>query len=149
LQLKFGVIEQTIQWRASPEDVFNALLDPAKHSDFTGSLATTSRGTGVRFTAWNGYISGKNIRLVKDKKIIQEWKTTEWPTGYPPSRLEFTLTARNGGTELKMVHSKIPAEQIEEYRKGWYDSYWNPLKKYFGKSKSIASPGVEKKKGAS
>jgi activator of HSP90 ATPase len=29
--------------------------------------------------AWNMYISGKNIELVKDKKIVQEWKTTEWP----------------------------------------------------------------------
>jgi activator of HSP90 ATPase len=131
LQLKFGVIEQTMRFNATPEEVFDALVDPFKHSEFTGSRATTSRRAGARFTAWDGYISGKNIRLVKDKKIVQEWKTTEWPKGYPPSRLEFTLTAKDGGTELKMVHSKVPAEQVEDYRKGWYDSYWNPLKRYF------------------
>ncbi len=136
LQLKFGVIEQTVQFDATPENVFDALLDPLKHSEFTGSRATTSRRTGARFTAWDGYISGKNVRLVKDKKIIQEWKTTEWPKGYPPSRLEFTLTAKDGGTELKMVHSKVPAEQMEDYRKGWYDSYWNPMKRYFERTNS-------------
>jgi len=63
-------------------------------------------------------------------------KTIEWPKGYPPSRLEFTLSTKNGETELKMVHSRVPAEQVEDYRKGWYDSYWNPLKKYFEKRPS-------------
>jgi activator of HSP90 ATPase len=135
LPLKFGVIEQTVQFEASPADVFDALLDPVKHSEFTGSRATTSRRTGARFTAWDGYILGKNIRLVKHKNIVQEWKTNGWPKGYPPSRLEFTLIAKNGGTELKMVHSKVPAEQVEDYRKGWYDSYWSPLKNYFEKAK--------------
>ena len=103
------------------------------HTEFTGSPATTSRRTGARFTAWDGYIFGKNIRLVTNAKIVQEWKTTEWPKGYPPSRLEFTLNAKNGETELRMIHSRVPAEQIEDYRKGWYESYWNPLKKYFEK----------------
>jgi uncharacterized protein YndB with AHSA1/START domain len=60
--------------------------------------------------AWDGYISGKNIELVKGKKIVQEW-TTEWPAGYPPSRLEFTLTVKGGGTQLKMVHSRVPADR--------------------------------------
>ena len=120
-----------MHFEASPSDVFDALLNPVKHAEFTRSPATTSRRTGARFTAWDGYISGKNIRLVKHRKIVQEWKTTEWPKGYPPSRPEFTLNARNDGTELKMVHSRVPAEQVEDYRKGWYDSYWNPLKKYF------------------
>ena len=133
MPLKFGIIEQTVRFEASPADVFDALLNPVKHTEFTGSPATTSRRTGARFTAWDGYISGKNIRLVKNAKIVQEWKTTEWPKDYPPSRLEFILNAKNGETELKMIHSRVPAEQVEDYRKGWYDSYWNPLKKYFEK----------------
>ena len=135
LQFRFGSIEQVVQLDAKPHDVFDALLDPVKHSDFTGSPATTSRRTGARFTAWDSYISGKNIRFVKDKKIVQEWKTTEWPKGYPPSKLESTLTAKNSRTELRMVHSKVPAEQVEDYRRGWYDSYWNPLKKYLGRAR--------------
>ncbi len=133
---QFGIVQQPVRFEASPADVFDALLNPIKHTEFTGSPATTSRKTGARFTAWDGYISGKNIRLVKNAKIVQEWKTTEWPKGYPPSRLEFTLSTKNGETELKMVHSRVPAEQVEDYRKGWYDSYWNPLKKYFEKRPS-------------
>lgn len=56
--------------------------------------------------------------------------TTEWPDGYPMSRLELTLTAKRGGTELKMVHSQVPAEQVDEYTGGWKEAYWDPLRRY-------------------
>lgn len=90
---------------------------------------------GGKFTAWDGYITGKHLELVKGRKIVQEWKTTEWPAGYPPSRLQLKFSLKRGGTELRMLHSKVPAEQIASYRKGWVDSYWNPLKEYFAKKK--------------
>jgi len=131
LQLKFGAIAQTIFLDASPDEVYEALLDPKKHSEFTGSPATTSEKQGATFTAWDGYISGRNIELVKGRRIVQEWKTTEWPMGYPYSRLELDLAPRGGGTELEMVHSKVPAEQLGKYSGGWKESYWEPLREYF------------------
>ena len=39
--------------------------------------------------------------------------------------------AVKGGTELRMVHSNVPAEQADSYRQGWIDHYWTPLKAYF------------------
>ena len=135
MALKFGTIEQTVFLKASPAEVYDALLDPKKHAKFTGSPATTNAKVGAEFNAWDGYISGKNLELVKDKKIVQEWETTQWPKGYPRSRLELTLTPKKGGTELKMVHSKVPAEQVEDYTSGWHTSYWEPLAEYLKKSK--------------
>ena len=41
--------------------------------------------------------------------------------------------AASGGTEVRMVHSNVPAEQADSYRQGWVDFYWNPLKAYFSK----------------
>jgi activator of HSP90 ATPase len=140
LPLKFGIIEQTVLFEAAPEDVYDALLDPKKHSAFTGSPATTSQRVGAAFTAWDGYITGKNLELVKGKKIVQEWKTTEWPDGYPVSRLEFTLTAKNGGTKLEMIHSKVPAEQVADYSSGWKSAYWGPLKEYLVELEASARP---------
>ena len=134
--LKFGIIEQKVFFKAAPDDVYDALLDPKKHADFTGSPATTSAKKGATFTAWGGYISGKNLELVKGKKIVQDWKTTEWPDGYPASRLEFTLTPKKGGTELDMMHSKVPAEQVADYSSGWKSSYWEPLKEYLAKGEA-------------
>jgi activator of HSP90 ATPase len=78
--LKFGTIEQTVFFEAAPDVIYDALLDPRKHSEFTGSPATTSAKKGATFTAWEGYITGKNLELVKGKKIVQEWKTTECRT---------------------------------------------------------------------
>lgn len=130
---KFGTIEQVVFLRATPAEVYDALLDPKKHSAFTGSPATTNDKIGVEFKAWDGYISGKNLELVKNKKIVQEWETTAWPKGYPRSRLEITLIPKKSGTELKMVHSKVPAQQVEDYTGGWPESYWEPLAAYLKK----------------
>jgi activator of HSP90 ATPase len=140
LPLRFGTIEQTAFFEASPEEVYAALLDPKKHAEFTGSPATTSARKGASFTAWDGYITGKNLELVRGKKVVQEWKTTEWPDGYPVSRLEITLAAKKGGTELKMVHSSVPAERVADYRGGWKSAYCDPLKKYLAKRKETGSP---------
>jgi uncharacterized protein YndB with AHSA1/START domain len=152
LPLKFGTIEQTVFFEAAPEEIYDALLDPRKHSEFTGSPATTSAKKGATFTAWEGYITGKNLELVKGKRIVQGWKTTEWPDGYPVSRLELTLTPKKGGTELKMVHSKVPAEQVADYTGGWKSAYWDPLKGYLAgrnKNPAVAKKRVSMKKKAS
>ena len=110
-------------------------MDAKKHSAFTGAKATGEVKVGGEFSAWDGYITGRNLELEKGKRIVQEWITSEWPEGYPPSRVEFTFRKVKGGTELTMVHSKVPEEQADEYRQGWIDNYWDPLKEYFGKKK--------------
>jgi activator of HSP90 ATPase len=130
LPLKTTTIRQTRFFKAEPADVYEALVDPKKHTAFTGSKATFQPRVGGRFTAWDGYIFGKNLELKRGKKLVQEWQTTEWPEGYPPSVLEFSFLPKAGGTQLVMVQSKVPAEQAANYRQGWIDSYWNPLKGY-------------------
>lgn len=114
--------------------MFEALTDSKKHTAFTGSPAGISELVGGKFTAWDGYIFGKNIELVKGKKVVQEWSTTEWPEGYPPSILSITLSSVGKATQLKMVHSRVPAAQRDEYAKGWKDWYWGPLRAYFEKT---------------
>jgi len=116
---------------SSPEEVYRAFLSSREHTGFTGSKAKCSARVGGGFTAWDKYISGKNIELVAGKKIVQEWKTSEWPEGYEPSILKISLKKRDGGTQLSMIQSRVPASQVEQYDKGWYESYWEPLKRYF------------------
>lgn len=124
-------IKQTQFIPAKPMDVYDAFLDAKKHSEFTGSKATCEPNVGGKFTAWDGYISGKNLELEKGKRILQEWKTTEWPRNYPPSIVEFTFKEEGKGTRLTMVHSNVPAAQTASYEEGWVDAYWEPLKEYF------------------
>ena len=117
---------------ATPDEVYNAFLDPKKHAAFTGARATGSARIGGKFTAWDGYISGVNRELVKGRSIVQDWQTTEWPTDAPPSRLALSFDAAKGGTAVRMVHANVPADQADSLRQGWIDYYWTPLKAYFG-----------------
>jgi activator of HSP90 ATPase len=117
--------------KVSPKEVYDAFVDPKKHSKFTGSKATGKPVVGGKYTAWDGYIFGKFLELEDGKYVVQEWTTTDWAEGYPASKLELTFTAVPEGTEIRMVHSNVPKEQADEIAEGWADFYWNPLKEYF------------------
>ena len=121
---------------ASPEAVYKApAFIKRAHSAFTGSKAVRNSRVGGKFTAWHGYISGKSIELVKAKKIVQEWKTTEWPEHYGPSTLKFYLK-KNRGIELSTIQSKVPESQVRKYDTGWHSAYWKPMNEYLAKTKS-------------
>jgi activator of HSP90 ATPase len=134
--MKVETIRQKVIVSAPPDKVYEAFVDAKKHSAFTGSKATCEARVGGEFTAWDGYIYGKNLQLENGRKIVQEWVTTEWPQKYPPSKLELSFKKVKGGTEISMIHSEVPAEQAADIAQGWIDFYWEPLKEYFKKSKS-------------
>jgi activator of HSP90 ATPase len=124
-------IKQKVIVAAKPIEIYEAFVNAKKHSAFTGSKATGEGKVGGKFTAWDGYILGKFLELDEGRKIVQEWITTEWPEGYPPSRFELTFREAKDGTEISMVHSDVPAEQAGELVEGWNEFYWKPLKTYF------------------
>ena len=126
-------ISQKILVSAQPDKVYQAFVNPRVHAAFTESPATGSGRVGGKFTAWDGYISGVNRELVKGRRIVQDWRTTEWPDGAEPSRLELTFKAVKHGTEIRMVHSNVPAEQAGAYRQGWIEYYWTPMAAYFAR----------------
>lgn len=116
---------------ATPEQVYEAWLDEAAHTDMTGALATCDAKHGGAFTAWDGYISGTNQELVEYSGIAQSWRTVEFPDDAPDSRVEITLEPSNGGTLLTLTHTDIPDGQGDSYRAGWVDSYFDPMERYF------------------
>jgi len=124
-------IHQTITFPAKPGDIYDAFVNARKHSLFTGAKATGEGKVGAGFTAWDGYITGRYLELVRPRRIVQEWQTSEWPKGYPPSRVEFTFEETDGYTKVTMVHSEVPSSQAKAYEQGWFDHYWTPLQEYF------------------
>lgn len=133
--LEVTKIVHIVKVPASPEEVYEAFMNAKIHSEFTGSKATGKPIVGESFTAWDGYIFGKNLELQKGKKIVQEWKTTDWPKGYDPSRFELTLKKTKEGTEITMIHSNVPKEQADELADGWNEFYWIPLKEHFSRKR--------------
>jgi uncharacterized protein YndB with AHSA1/START domain len=113
-----------------PEAIYRAWLDAAQHTAFTGSPATCDPQPGGVFSAYDGYIQGKNVELVDNEKILQTWRATDFPSEYPDSRLELTLTPESGGTRLKLRHSAVPKKNARSCANGWHERYWRPLRAY-------------------
>jgi activator of HSP90 ATPase len=124
-------IKQKVIIPASTKEVYDAYVDPKKHSAFTEAKATGKPVVGGKYTAWDGYIFGKYLVLDDGKRVVQEWTTTDWEEGYGPSKLELCFNKVSEGTELVMIHSDVPKAQADEVDQGWIEWYWNPLKKYF------------------
>jgi activator of HSP90 ATPase len=116
---------------AKPQHVYDALVDPRKHTEFTGARATGQAKVGAKFTAWDGYISGKHLIMEPGRRLVQEWTTTDWPAGVPASQLEWTFLSKGDGAEVTLTQSGVPEDQAPLYSQGWIDYYWDPLKLYF------------------
>jgi len=123
---------------APPAAVYRAWLTGAEHARMTGGAATCRPTAGSRFTAWDGYIEGRNLELEPGRRILQSWRSSEFPEDAPDSRLEVLLRAEGGGTRLVLRHSEIPRGQGASYRKGWSEHYFEPMKQYFAKKRSPA-----------
>lgn len=126
-------LRQGAMLRAGPHDVYEMLMDSRKHSAFTGAKARISRKVGGKFTAYDGWIEGRNIRLVKDRKIVQEWRGADWPKGHY-STVTINLKGSGRGTKLMFSQKGIPAEKYSDIRDGWKEWYWEPMKAYIAES---------------
>lgn len=116
---------------APPDVVYAAWLDSAEHTAMTGGEATVSAVEGDAFEAWNGYIQGVNVLLEPPRRIVQRWRTAEFAPEDDDSRLEIVLESAENGARLTIRHSNLPAHGMQ-YRQGWIDAYFTPMKTYFG-----------------
>ncbi len=119
---------------ASPEAVYQAWLDGKQHGAMTDTPpAKISAKVGGKFNCGGGYMWGMTLELEPSRRIVQSWRTTEFPEDAADSRLEVTLGETAGGTRITIVQTEIPSGQGERYRQGWIDYYFAPMKQYFAK----------------
>jgi activator of HSP90 ATPase len=121
---------------ATPEKVFRAWLSTDGHSAMTGSPAKVEPRVGGSFVAWDGYITGKTLELKPYTRIVQAWRTSEFAKDDPDSKIEVVLEAAKNGTKLTLTHSNLPEGQADSYESGWEESYFEPMRAYFGGAKT-------------
>jgi activator of HSP90 ATPase len=119
----------------SPQEIYDAWLDSKGHSAMTDAKAKVSNKVGGQFEAWDGYISGRNLKLEKGKRIVQAWRTMEFDDSEEDSQIEITLAPAKGGTQVTLKHTKLPAHGAQ-YDQGWVDSYFEPMKVFFTNKKT-------------
>ena len=118
---------------AKPEKIYDAWLDSAGHSKMTGGKrASINAEPGAEFTAWNGFITGRNVMLERPRRIVQTWRTTRFIETDADSQIEVSLEPAAGGTRVTVKHSNVPDDQTSYRDGGWQRSYFEPMKKYFG-----------------
>ena len=125
-------IRQEVTFNASPEVIFEMLMDSRKHSEFTGEKADISREVGGKIAAYDGYISGHNTELVQNRKIVQSWRGSEWPEGHYSSA-KFELEEVEHGTKLTFTQTDVPDDQYDSISEGWIEQYWDKMKKVLSK----------------
>ncbi len=118
---------------ASPAEIYNAWLSTKGHTLMTGSPARVSGKVGGKFTAWDGYIFGRTLEMEPERRIVQAWRTAEFPAESPDSRLEVLLEKVKSGTRVTFIHTKLPPGQAASYKQGWKDFYFKPMQQYFKK----------------
>lgn len=137
-------VHHEVEFSVKPKEVYDAYLDSRRHARFTGQSASMSHKEGGRFTGGDTYISGYNLELIPGRRIVQAWRASEWPKGaYSVLRLE--LRSKGRGTAMTVDHLAIPDEFRDGVDKGWYEFYWEPMKKYF--AELVPSSKVGKKRG--
>lgn len=109
--------------------IFDAWLSGDEHGKMIGSSATID--ADGHFTAWDGYITGTTLARQPYTRILQEWRTTEFPPDAPDSQLEVLLEDVSGGTKITLKHTLIPDGQGQSYAQGWNEHYFDPMLRYF------------------
>ena len=117
---------------ATPRQIYDAWLDGGAHTAMTGSAAAASATEGASFTAWGGYISGRNLTLEPDRRIVQSWRTTRFTVDDPDSQIEVLLEPAPDGTRVTLHHTNVPDGHTGYQSGGWQEHYFEPMKRYFG-----------------
>lgn len=117
-------------FNTAAKKIYETWLSSDGHTKMTDGSAIVSDKIGDKFTAWDGYIEGKNIDLEPNKRIFQTWRTSQFNEDEEDSQIEVLLNEVNGKTELTLTHTNLP-ENGEHYKQGWEDHYFEPMREYF------------------
>ena len=137
-------IHQEPVFKASRKRVYEALTD-AKQFEKIAQLsaamksgmapgtkpAEISREAGGAFSLFGGYVTGRQLELVQNERIVQAWRAGGWDPGdYSIAR--FQLVEQGTGTKIVFDHTGFPKGKAEHLAEGWKINYWGPLEKFLG-----------------
>jgi activator of HSP90 ATPase len=114
--------------QAEPEEVFYALTNPFTIELWSGYPAIMNTEIGTEFSLWEGDITGKNIEIITNKKIVQEWYFGDQTE---KSIVTIKIFENKKGTQVEVIHNNIPDEDYENIVEGWNDSYIGAIIDFF------------------
>src|SRR5271170_1146564 len=124
-------LHQEVDLKASPQRLYELLLDSKQFAAFSGMPAEIDPKAGGDFSMFGGLIVGRNVELVPNQRIVQAWRPTHWEPGVY-SLVKFELKPQASETVVVLDHTGFPEGEFDSLNTGWKLRYWDPLKKYFG-----------------
>jgi activator of HSP90 ATPase len=135
-------IHQEVTFKASRKRVYEALTDTAQFDKVVQLSAAVKSGmasgtkptaiireAGGAFTLYGGYITGRQLDLVPNERIVQAWRSASWhPGDYSIARFE--LKDDDSDTKLVFDHRGFPNGAAASLLEGWNENYWEPLRKF-------------------
>ena len=128
-------IQQSEEFEASPQALYDLYMNSAKHTRATGAPAKISAKVGGAFTAHGGALSGKNLALVPGKMVVQLWRSVSFRKSDPDSILVLTFRKTAAGARVDLVHVNVPEQDHKGVTNGWPKYYWNPWRAYLAAKK--------------
>lgn len=122
-------LNQSTTFRASPQAVYEALIDPRKHAAFSGGRARLTAKVGGRFSHYDDSLTGVVVHLERNRRIVLAWRASGWPKGHY-SIAQFVIRKVPGGSRLEFSQFGIPESDFEDISSGWKLYYWQPMKEY-------------------
>jgi activator of HSP90 ATPase len=113
---------------AEPEEIFLALTNPFTIELWSDSPAKMNANEGTEFELWDGDICGKNLKVVPNKELVQEWYFDDLPE---PSIVSIKLHVKGTGTSIELKHTNIPEDAYENIKEGWEEYYIGAIKRFF------------------
>ena len=110
-----------------PKDVFNALTNQRMLEIWTGESAEMQPIPGTEFSLWGGSVTGINLEIEENKKIVQQWFFGE----DEESIVTIKIHAHKKGTSLELLHTNIPDDAFENISDGWDEDYFGALNELF------------------
>ena len=132
--MKKEALRVTTTVPVAPTTLYFAWIDSTQHAAMTGGgPAKIDGNVGAKYTAMNGYISGKLVILDLGRRMVMSWRTTDFPKDAPDSRVEIHLNALGPSSRILVLHTEIPEGQAEKYKALWNEKYFAPMRAYFSK----------------
>lgn len=113
---------------AEAEEIFRALTNPFTIELWSDSPAVMEAKEGFEFKLWEGDISGKNIKVVENTELVQEWYFDEQEE---TSTVTIKLHPYKTGTNVEVKHKNIPDDAYENIEEGWREYYVGAIKRFF------------------
>jgi uncharacterized protein YndB with AHSA1/START domain len=139
-----AAIHEEVTFAADPSRVYQALTLTERFDrvvQLSGVMASMMKSMpqtvpthidarpGGGFALFGGYITGYNLELVPNTRLVQAWRVGNWPPGVF-SVAKFALSGNGTNTVLTFDHTGFPDEAAEHLAKGWHAHYWEPLTKF-------------------